>query len=95
MTPEHVGGDDRHPTLFHLAHFRLPLVGRHTGIVNLAHHGTDAPTVDQQAVTIPRDGLAKRGSPCGEDAQQQATGRQDYLSQTMHNAAINIKGEGD
>ena len=53
MIPEHVGGNDCHPTLFHLSHLLLPLVGRYARIVNLAHHGTDAPAVHHQAIPVP------------------------------------------
>ena len=54
VVPEDVGGNDGHPTLFHLVHLALPLVDRDTRIVNLAHDGTDAVTIDDETVAIPR-----------------------------------------
>ena len=62
MTPEDVGGNHRHPTLAHLANFALPLVGRDTRIVYLAHHRTDAMTANQKAFGVPRNGFTKVGS---------------------------------
>ena len=59
MVPEDVGGNDSHPTLFHLTHLGGPLVGRNTGVVHLAHHGTDAMSVNHQALTIPLHRLAE------------------------------------
>ena len=53
MIPEHVAGDDRHPTLLHLPHFISPFGSRNTGVVHLAHYRTDTVPVDHQAILVP------------------------------------------
>ena len=53
VVPEHIGGNHRHPTLFHLAHLLLPFVGRDTRIVHLAHHRHDATSIHHQTMFVP------------------------------------------
>ena len=56
MIPEDVAGKERHPTLAHLLHLALPLLGRDTRIVHLAHHGYHAAAIDDETVTVPLHG---------------------------------------
>ena len=54
MVPEHVGGDDGHTALLHFAHLLPPFVLRKARIVNFAHDGADAPTINDETRGIPR-----------------------------------------
>ena len=53
MVPEHIAGYDCHATLLHLTNLASPFFLRDARIVHLAHHGTDTPSVNHQAILVP------------------------------------------
>ena len=65
MIPEHIGGNHRHPTLFHLLHLLSPFISRDTAIVHLAHHWHDTMSVDNQTQPVPLHiALCPSGNAC-------------------------------
>ena len=83
MTPEDVGGNDSHPTLAHLANLALPLVGRNTRIMDFAHHRTDAMSIDDKTLGVPRHRFPKIGSP-HRDHTHEHTGQQKCFSHDLN-----------
>ena len=55
MIPEHIGGNHRYPTLFHLLYLLSPFGFRNTRIVYLAHHRHHSMAIHNKAVGIPRN----------------------------------------
>ena len=54
MVPKHVGGNHRDAAFLDLAHLLLPFVGRNARVVDLTHDGAYSPSVNHQAITVPR-----------------------------------------
>jgi hypothetical protein len=61
MVPKHVGGDDGHTPLFHLAHLGGPLIGRYPAVMYLAHDRQHTVPVEHQAARVPCHSHLLRG----------------------------------